>query len=125
MATPPELGRDRYEQVTATIRAIIEQIQAVWRTLSAESIEDDLMGEAGATIAAAAISGQASVADAAAAYIAAQMVAQGASPIADAALLVQAFTGAAPGAGRWSPCCSCRRSAYGAASLPGCRPKRR
>ncbi|WP_328439370.1 hypothetical protein OHA71_23820 [Streptomyces sp. NBC_00444] len=99
MATPPELGRDRYEQVTATIRAIIEQIQAVWRTLSAESIEDDLMGEAGATIAAAAISGQASVADAAAAYIAAQMVAQGASPIADAALLVQAFTGAAPGGG--------------------------
>ncbi|MFJ2007005.1 hypothetical protein [Streptomyces chartreusis] len=99
MATPPELGRDRYEQVTATIRAIIEQIQAVWQTLSAQSIEDDLMGEAGAAIATAAISGQASVADAAAAYIAAQMVAQAASPIADASLIVQAFTGAAPGGG--------------------------
>ncbi|MDT7847201.1 hypothetical protein [Streptomyces justiciae] len=99
MATPPELGRERYEQVAATIRAIIEQIQAIWRTLSADSIEDALMGEAGATIATAAISGQSAVADAAAAYIAAQMVAQAASPLADAALVAQAFTGIAPGGG--------------------------
>ncbi|MFF9279520.1 hypothetical protein [Streptomyces griseosporeus] len=96
MATPHELGRERQAQVAATIRAIIEQIQKVWRTLSADQIEDDLLGEAGATIAAAAVSGQYSVADAAAAYIAAQMIAQGASPLADAAVLASAFTGLAP-----------------------------
>ncbi|MDX5569252.1 hypothetical protein PYK79_46470 [Streptomyces sp. ID05-04B] len=97
MATPPEQGRARYEQVTATIRAVIEQIQKVWGTLSAQSIEDDLMGEAGAVIAASAVAGQNTVADAAAAYIAAQMVAQGASSLADAALIAQAFTGTASG----------------------------
>ncbi|MFF8485167.1 hypothetical protein [Streptomyces antibioticus] len=99
METPPELARARYEQVAATIRAIIEQIQAVWRTLSADSIEEDLLGEAGAQIAAAAVAGQYSVADAAAAYIAAQMAAQGASTLADAALIVRAVTGIAPGGG--------------------------
>lgn len=99
MATPPELARSRYEQVTSTIRAIIEQIQAVWRGLSPDSIEDDLLGEAGATIASATIAGQFSVADAATAYIAAQMAAQGASTLSDASLIVRALTGIAPGGG--------------------------
>ncbi|MEU9333135.1 hypothetical protein AB0D49_08215 [Streptomyces sp. NPDC048290] len=99
MATPPELARSHYEQVTSTIRAIIAQIQALWRTLSPDRIEDDLLGEAGATIAAATIAGQISVADAAAVYIAAQMIAQGASPAADGRLDARAFSGLAPGGG--------------------------
>lgn len=99
MPQPEELGRQRYEQVSATIRAIIEQIQAVWRTLSPDTVEDELLGEAGATIATAAVAGQNAVAEAAAAYIAAQMIAQAASPLADAALFAQAFTGIAPGGG--------------------------
>lgn len=99
MPQPEELGRQRYEQVAETIRAIIEQIQAVWRTLSPDTVEDELLGEVGATIATAAVTGQNAVAEAAAAYIAAQMIAQVASPIADAALVAQAFTGIAPGGG--------------------------
>ncbi|MDX3455050.1 hypothetical protein PV396_24435 [Streptomyces sp. ME02-8801-2C] len=111
MATPPEtpegLGQARYEQVAATIRAIIEQIQQIWRTLSAATIEEDLLGEPGAAIAAAAVAGQASVADAAQAYIASQMAVQGALSLAQAALsptlipplIPSAFTGVAPGGG--------------------------
>ncbi|WP_326728975.1 hypothetical protein [Streptomyces phaeochromogenes] len=104
METPPELGRRRYDQVAATIRAIIEQIQQIWRTLSAETIEDDLLGEAGATIAEAAMAGQFSVAEAAQAYVAAQMAAQGGLSLAQAALLPAlrppGFVGLAPGGGR-------------------------
>lgn len=99
MATPPELARSRYEQVTSTIRAIIEQIQALWRGMSPASVEDDLLGEAGATVAAAVITGQFTVADAAQAYIAAQMAAQGGSALAEATLVASAFTGIAPGGG--------------------------
>ncbi|MEU4169448.1 hypothetical protein AB0F46_21555 [Streptomyces sp. NPDC026665] len=99
MATPPELARARYDQVASTIRVIIEQIQALWRGLSADSIEDELLGEAGATVAAAVVAGQFTVADAAQAYIAAQMAAQGGSALAEAALLTSAFTGVAPGGG--------------------------
>ncbi|MFE9684174.1 hypothetical protein [Streptomyces sp. NPDC006285] len=99
MATPPELGRARHDQVTATIRAIIEQIQALWRGLSPSTIEDDLLGEAGATIVTAVSAGQFTLADAAQAYIAAQMVAQGGSALAQGALVAAAFTGIAPGGG--------------------------
>ncbi|MCF2130121.1 hypothetical protein L1I79_27365 [Strepomyces sp. STD 3.1] len=99
MDTPPELARGRYDLVSATIKAILEQIQAVWQTLSADAIEDAMAGEAGALIAAAAVSGQLSVAEAASAYIAAQMAAQGASTLSDAALLAGAFAGIAPGGG--------------------------
>jgi len=103
VATPPELAKVRYDQVAATIRAIIEQIQAIWRTLSAGTIEDDLLGEAGATIATAAVAGQLSVADAAQAYIAAQMATQGGLSLAQAALLPSlvppVFSGIAPGGG--------------------------
>ncbi|MER7930489.1 hypothetical protein ABTY96_46525 [Streptomyces sp. NPDC096057] len=99
MATPPELARTRYEQVTSTIRSIIEQIQDLWRGMSAQSVEDDLLGEAGARIASAVVAGQFTVADAAQAYIAAQMVAQGGSAAAEAALIAAAFTGIAPGGG--------------------------
>ncbi|MET9140567.1 hypothetical protein [Streptomyces parvulus] len=99
METPPELARGRYDLVSATIRAILEQIQAVWQTLSAAEIEGALQGEAGATIAAAALSGQLSVAEAASAYIAAQMAAQGASALSDAAVIASAFAGIAPGGG--------------------------
>ncbi|MFK4277959.1 hypothetical protein ACI2LD_17820 [Enterococcus casseliflavus] len=99
MATPPELAQTRYTQVASTIRAIIEQIQQIWRGLSASSIEDDLLGEAGAAIADAVVAGQFTVADAAQAYIAAQMVAQGGSALAEAALVAGAFTGIAPGGG--------------------------
>ncbi|MFG2679186.1 hypothetical protein [Streptomyces sp. NPDC048392] len=99
METPPELARGRYDLVSATIRAIIEQIQAVWRTLTADTVEDALQDEAGAMIAAAVLAGQLSVADSAAAYIAAQMTAQGASSLPDATLVSAAFAGLAPGGG--------------------------
>ncbi|WP_435209573.1 hypothetical protein [Streptomyces sp. bgisy034] len=99
METPPELARGRYDLVAATIKAIVEQIQAVWQTLSADAIEDAMAGEAGAMIAAAAVSGQLSVAEAASAYIAAQMAAQGASTLSDAALIARSFAGIAPGGG--------------------------
>ncbi|RSR98026.1 hypothetical protein EF913_28260 [Streptomyces sp. WAC04189] len=99
METPPELARSRYDLVAATIKAIVEQIQAVWQTLSAEAIEEAMAGEAGAMIAAAAVSGQLSVAEAASAYVAAQMAAQGASTLSDAALIARSFAGIAPGGG--------------------------
>lgn len=99
MATPTELGRTRYEQVTSTIRAIINRIQWIWGGLSAASIEDDLTGEAGAVIVSAVAEGQLGVADAAQAYIAAQMVAQGGSAFAEATLVSAAFAGVAPDGG--------------------------
>src|SRR5690606_19387377 len=99
MATPAELGRTRYMQVTETIRAIVEQIQQIWRGLSAASIEDDLLGEAGAGIAGAGVEGQRWVADAAQAYIAAQIAAPGGSALAEATMVAGAFAGIAPDGG--------------------------
>lgn len=99
MPSPTELGRTRYEQVSSTIRAVIERVQQIWQGLSAPSIEDDLAGAAGAAIAAAVVDGQLSVADAAQAYIAAQMVAQGGSALAEATLVAGAFAGIAPDGG--------------------------
>lgn len=99
MATPTELGRTRYEQVTSTIRAVVEQVQALWRGMSAASVEDDLEGPAGAAIVEAVAEGQLTVADAAQAYIAAQMAAQGGSAVAEAALVAAAFAGIAPDGG--------------------------
>lgn len=99
MPTPAELGRSRYEQVSLTIRAIIERIQAVWRGLSASSIEDELLGRSGAEIVEAVVQGQLSVAGAAQAYIAAQMAAQGGSALAEATLVASAFAGIAPDGG--------------------------
>ncbi|GGM04818.1 hypothetical protein GCM10010099_21160 [Streptomyces cinereus] len=99
MATPTELGRTRYGQVTSTIRAIIERIQQIWKGMSASSIEDDLFGEEGAAIADAVVQGQMTVAEAAQAYIAAQMAAQGGSALAEATLVAGAFAGIAPDGG--------------------------
>jgi hypothetical protein len=99
MATPAELGRTRYEQVSVTIRAIVERIQQIWKTLPPSSIEDDLTGAAGAAMVAAVAEGQLSVADAAQAYIAAQMAAQGGSAVAEATLVAGAFAGIAPDGG--------------------------
>ncbi|MEU6376806.1 hypothetical protein [Streptomyces sp. NPDC046909] len=102
-STPRELAAAHYDYVAATIRSIVEQIQAVWNQLTAQSVEAALLGEAGAQIAAAAVAGQLSVAQAAQAYIAAQMAAQGGLSLARATLLPQlipsAFTGFAPGGG--------------------------
>lgn len=99
MATPAELGRARYQQVAETIRAIVERIQQLWKGMSVASIEDDLFGEAGAAIADAVVRGQLTVADAAQAYIAAQMAAQGGSALAEATLVATAFAGMAPDGG--------------------------
>lgn len=99
MATPAELGRARYERVALTTRVIVERIQQIWRTLTAESIENDLLGQAGAEIVDAVVAGQLSVADAAQAYIAAQMAAQGGEALAEAALTAAAFSGIAPDGG--------------------------
>lgn len=99
VATPVELGRSRYEQVSSTIRAVVEQVQMIWRGLSPESVEGDLEGAAGAAIVAAVADGQFTVADAAQAYVAAQMVAQGGSAVAQAALIASGFAGIAPGGG--------------------------
>jgi hypothetical protein len=99
MATPTELGRTRYTQVTATIRAIVERIQQIWKGMSAGSVDDDLAGPAGAAIVAAVAQGQMTVADAAQAYIAAQMAAQGGSALAEATLVAGAFAGIAPDGG--------------------------
>jgi hypothetical protein len=104
LGSPSELAADRYDHVTATIRAIVEQIQAVWATLTAQTIEAALLGEAGAQIAAAAIAGQTSVVQVAQTYIAAQMAAQGGMSLARSALLPRlipaALAGLAPGGGR-------------------------
>lgn len=99
MAEPADLGRTRYENVQLTIRVIVERIQQIWRTLSAASIEDDLLGQAGAEIVDAVVAGQLSVADAAQAYIAAQMAAQGGSALTEATLVASAFAGIAPDGG--------------------------
>jgi multimeric flavodoxin WrbA len=99
MPTPTELGRTRYTQVSATIRAIVERVQQIWQGLSATTVEDDLLGGPGAAIAEAVVDGQVSVAGAAQAYIAAQMAAQGGSAVAEAALVAGAFAGIAPDGG--------------------------
>jgi hypothetical protein len=99
MATPAELGRTRYQQVTSVIRSVVEQIQQLWKGMSAASIESDLEGRAGAAIVAAVAEGQLTVADAAQAYIAAQMAAQGGSALAEATLVAAAFAGIAPDGG--------------------------
>jgi hypothetical protein len=99
MATPAELGRTRYEQVTSVIRSVVEQIQQLWKGMSAASIESDLEGKAGAAIVSAVAEGQLTVADAAQAYIAAQMAAQGGSALAEATLVAAAFAGIAPDGG--------------------------
>ncbi|MEU9310871.1 hypothetical protein [Streptomyces sp. NPDC048256] len=99
MATPTELGRTRYEQVTSTVRAVVELVQRLWKGMSPSTIEDDLEGPAGAAIVEAVAEGQLSVADAAQAYIAAQMAAQGGSAAAEAALVAAAFAGIAPDGG--------------------------
>lgn len=99
MATPAELGRTRYEQVTSVVRAVVERIQELWRGMSAASIESDLEGAAGAALVAAVAGGQLTVADAAQAYIAAQMAAQGGSALAEATLVAAAFAGIAPDGG--------------------------
>lgn len=99
MTTPNELAAGRYQLVTSTVRRIVEQIQQIWKGLSAATIADDLEGEAGAAILAAAVAGQMTVADAAQTYIAAQMAAQGGSAVAEAALVTAAFAGIAPDGG--------------------------
>jgi hypothetical protein len=99
MATPTELGRTRYEQVTTVVRSVVRQVQAIWRGMSAATIEDDLEGAAGAAIVTAVAEGQLSVADAAQAYIAAQMAAQGGTAVAEATLVTAAFAGVAPDGG--------------------------
>jgi hypothetical protein len=99
MATPTELGRTRYAQVTSTVRAVVELVQRLWKGMSPSTIEDDLEGPAGAAIVEAVAAGQLSVADAAQAYIAAQMAAQGGSALAEATLVAAAFAGLAPDGG--------------------------
>lgn len=99
MATPTELGRTRYTQVTSTIRAVVEQVQALWKGMSPATVEDDLEGAAGGAIVKAVAEGQMTVADAAQAYIAAQMAAQGGAAIAEGALVASAFAGVAPDGG--------------------------
>jgi hypothetical protein len=99
MATPTELGRTRYQQVTSVIRAVVDQVQILWKGMSPATVEDDLEGAAGAAIVAAVAEGQLSVADAAQAYIAAQMAAQGGSALAEATLVAAAFAGIAPDGG--------------------------
>ena len=99
MATPADLGRTRYAQVTSTIRAVVEQVQILWKEMSPATVEGDLEGPAGARIVEAVAAGQLSVADAAQAYIAAQMAAQGGSAAAEAALVAAAFAGLAPDGG--------------------------
>lgn len=96
MATPTELGRTRYEQVASTVRAVVERVQQLWQGMSPATIESDLEGPAGATILEAVAEGQLSVAEAAQAYIAAQMAAQGGSALAEATLVAAAFAGIAP-----------------------------
>lgn len=100
MATPVELGRTRYEQVTTVVRAVVERVQELWKGLSAASVESDLEGPSGAAIVAAVAEGQLTVADAAQAYIAAQMAAQGGSAFAEATLVAAAFAGIAPDGGQ-------------------------
>ncbi|MFD5566643.1 hypothetical protein [Streptomyces cadmiisoli] len=82
-----------------TIRSVVERVQALWRGMSAATVEGDLEGPAGAAIVSAVAEGQLSVADAAQAYIAAQMAAQGGAALAEAALVASAFTGIAPDGG--------------------------
>jgi hypothetical protein len=99
MATPAELGRTRYQQVTSVVRAVVERVQQLWKGVAPASIESDLEGPVGAAIVAAVAEGQLTVADAAQAYIAAQMAAQGGSALAEATLVAAAFAGIAPDGG--------------------------
>lgn len=99
MATPTELGQARYRTVSATVRVIVQRIQQLWQDVSPSSIEDDLAGPAGAAMLAAVTEGQLTVANAAQAYIAAQMAAQGGTALAEATLVAGAFAGIAPDGG--------------------------
>ncbi|MGW3491784.1 hypothetical protein [Streptomyces sp. NPDC001054] len=99
MPTPSDLGADRYQLVTSTVRKVVAEVQRIWAGLSAATIAEDLEGAAGAAILSATTSGQMTVVDAAQAYIAAQMAAQGGSAVAEAALVGAAFAGIAPDGG--------------------------
>jgi hypothetical protein len=99
MATPTELGRTRYQQVSTVVRSVVDRVQQLWKNVSAASVESDLEGAAGAEIVAAVAEGQLTVADAAQAYIAAQMAAQGGSALAEATIVAAAFAGIAPDGG--------------------------
>jgi hypothetical protein len=99
MATPAELGRTRYQQVSTVVRSVVERVQYLWKGVAPASIESDLEGPVGAAIVAAVAEGQLTVADAAQAYIAAQMAAQGGSALAEATLVAAAFAGIAPDGG--------------------------
>ncbi|GGV91602.1 hypothetical protein [Streptomyces massasporeus] len=99
MATPTELGRTRYTQVASVVRSVVQQVQVLWKGMSPSTVEDDLEGAAGAAIVAAVAQGQLTVADAAQAYIAAQMAAQGGTALAEATLVAAAFAGVAPDGG--------------------------
>src|SRR5690606_3622511 len=91
--------RTRYEQVASVVRSVVERVQQLWKGMSAATVENDLEGAAGAAIVAAVAEGQLTVADAAQAYIAAQMAAQGGSAVAEATLVAAAFAGIAPDGG--------------------------
>lgn len=82
-----------------TVRSVVERVQALWRGMSAATVAGDLEGPTGAAIVSAVTEGQLSVADAAQAYIAAQMAAQGGAALAEATLVASAFTGIAPDGG--------------------------
>lgn len=82
-----------------TVRQVAEQVQRIWRGVSAATVEEDLAGPAGAAIVTAVTSGQSTVAGGAQAYVAASMAAQGGSAAAEAALVAAAFTGIAPDGG--------------------------
>ncbi|MFF0277458.1 hypothetical protein [Streptomyces sp. NPDC004330] len=96
---PADLAAARNRQITSITRQLIEMIQRIWRTMSAATVADDLEGEAGAAILAAAVAGQITAAQGAQAFVAGAMAEQGALAIPEAWLVAEAFGGIAPDGG--------------------------
>lgn len=99
MPSSADVAAARYRDVTGLQSRLVAAIQAIWRTLTAASIADDLEGPAGARILDAVVEGQVTVAEGAQAYVAAAMAAQGGTAVPEALLVAEGFAGAAPDGG--------------------------
>lgn len=85
MTASATLADDRYREVQAVSRGVVEAVQAIWRDVTPDRILSAMQGEEGAAILRAVIAGQLSAAQGAQAFVTASMVAQGAiaAPLAE------------------------------------------
>jgi hypothetical protein len=94
--SPPEPAAERYRQTASVTRRVVDEVQRIWRGLTASRIESDLEGDAGRRILDLVTAGQLSVAAGAQRYVEECVAAANAGLVAALALLrPQGFAGIA------------------------------